>query len=356
MVKFFQSLNWYISLPILFFLSIGILVIFSSSQQLAVQQAVFALFGIILYVTIASFDYRSLKGLINPLYVIVIAFLVLVIIVGVETRGSVRWIDLGIFNVQPSEFAKPVLILLLAKFWSTNKTSWINMLKSIIWSSPFLVLIYKQPDLGTALTILAIWVGVLWAAGISLKKFAVLVLLFLFTIPMGWFVLHDYQRDRITSFFYPTKDPLGMGYNIIQSTIAVGSGQLFGRGLGSGTQSRLQFLPEFRTDFIFASIAEEMGLLGSLLIIAGYLFILIYCLTVAQRTSDFYGFLIICGVISMLMFQTIVNIGMNVGIFPITGITLPLVSYGGSSLVATLISLGLVASISKYSQRLTEEA
>lgn len=182
---------------------------------------------------------------------------------------------------------------------------------------------------------------------ISLRKILSLILIGTLIIPITWFFLHDYQKERITGFLAPELDPLGRGYNLIQSTIAVGSGQLFGRGLGRGTQSRLQFLPEFRTDFIFASIAEELGLLGSLVILLIYLYMLLYCLKIANQTEDKFSYLIIIGVSSMLLFQVFVNIGMNIGILPITGITLPLISYGGSSLIVTFICLGLIASVTK---------
>lgn len=159
--------------------------------------------------------------------------------------------------------------------------------------------------------------------------------------------MHSYQKERFLSFLSPEADPLGRGYNLIQARVAVGSGELFGRGLGMGTQSRLQFLPEYRTDFIFASIAEEMGFVGSVLILSLYLFFLIYCLKAAGKVDSGFSFLVIIGVFSMLLFQIVVNIGMNIGLLPITGITLPLISYGGSSLVATLLMLGLVASSAK---------
>ena len=182
----------------------------------------------------------------------------------------------------------------------------------------------------------------LLAARVSIKKILLLVVIALLIVPTSWFVLHDYQKERISSFLSPESDPLGKGYNMIQSRVAVGSGEIFGRGLGMGTQSRLQFLPEFRTDFIFASIAEEMGFVGSILILSLYLILLIYCLRLAHRVNNLFSCLVIIGVVSMFLFQIFVNIGMNVGLLPITGITLPLISYGGSSLIASLLSLGIL--------------
>ena len=343
-MKILGNINLPISLISFLLISIGILVIYSSSKELAIQQLIFTVIGMIFFFLVTQIELQSIKNLIKPLYIFILIMLIAVLILGFETRGALRWIPLGIFNIQPSEFAKPILILFLAKFWSDRRATWLNILKSLLWVAPFFILVFKQPDLGSALTLIAIWLGMLLVTHISVKKILVIALIIIFVIPTSWSFLHDYQRQRILSFLAPESDPLGKGYNLIQSTIAVGSGELFGRGLGRGTQSRLQFLPEFRTDFIFASIAEEMGFVGSLLLLSLYLFLLVYFLRVAQRVNNPFGLLVIMGVVSMFLFQVFVNIGMNVGLLPITGITLPLISYGGSSLIATLLSLGMVAS------------
>lgn len=351
-MRLYNIINWPIALSSLLLISIGILVIYSSSKELAFQQLIFTIVGIVVFFFISQFELSSIRNLISPIYIFITALLILVLILDIETRGSVRWIPLGIFNIQPSEFAKPALILLLAQFWSKNIPSWINIFKSLLWSTPFILLIFKQPDLGSSLTIIAIWMGMLLSARVSFRKMIVLTLIIICVVPTSWLFLHDYQKQRIFSFLAPESDPLGTGYNLIQSKIAVGSGELLGRGLGRGTQSRLQFLPEYRTDFIFASIAEELGFVGSLLILSIYLFLLTYCLKVAHQTNDLFSFLIVVGVVSMLLFQIFVNIGMNVGLLPITGITLPLISYGGSSLIATYFSLGLVASAARFKKRI----
>ncbi|MBU1032056.1 rod shape-determining protein RodA [Patescibacteria group bacterium] len=346
-MKFVNLINFPIFLSTLLLMSIGILVIYSSSKELAMQQFIFAAAGMILAFLILRLDLEALKNLINPLYILMIVLLVAVFILGIETRGALRWIPFGVFNIQPSEFAKPVLILFLAKFWSENLPTWRNIIKSILWTSVYFLLIFIQPDLGSSLTIIAIWLGVLFATRIPIRKIIILVLIIIISIPSSWIFLHDYQRQRVLGFLSPESDPLGRGYNLIQSTVAVGSGQLLGRGLGRGTQSRLQFLPEFRTDFIFASIAEEMGFVGSVLILSAYLFLLLYSIRIALRSRSHFLCLIVLGVVSMLLFQVFVNMGMNIGLMPITGITLPLISYGGSSLVATLLCLGMVASAGK---------
>jgi len=351
-MNFLKSVNWHIGLTSLFLISIGILVIYSSSKELAIQQFIYTSIGLIFFFFISQLDLFSIKKFIFPLFFSTALLLVIVLIVGIETRGSIRWIPLGFFNIQPSEFAKVVLILFLAQFWTKNNPSWINIFKSILWISPILFLIFKQPDLGSTLTLVAIWIGMLFASQIAFKKIIVLILIAFLIIPGSWFFLHNYQKQRIIGFLNPGSDPLGRGYNLIQSTISVGSGQLWGRGLGRGTQSRLQFLPEFRTDFIFASIAEELGFLGTVMILALYLYLLTFCLLIAYRSFDRFNFLTVIGVFSMILFQMFVNIGMNLGILPITGITLPLISYGGSSLIVTLMCLGLVSLIAKGKKRI----
>lgn len=351
-MKILPYINFPIILASLLLLLIGILVIYSSSPVLAFQQSLFVVIGFLSYIIVSQLNYKSFRVLVMPIYLFTLLLLLIVFILGVETRGVLRWIPLGPLNIQPSEFAKVALIIFLADFWVKREPTLTNILISMLWTAPFVILIFRQPDLGSVLTILAIWFGILFTSGVSFKKIAVVILISVSFFPAGLFFLQDYQKQRIAGFLTPGSDPLGTGYNLIQSTIAVGSGQLWGRGLGQGTQSRLRFLPEFRTDFIFASIAEELGLLGSSIILFAYLFLLVYCLKVSQKAPDSFGGLIASGVFSMLFFQTFVNIGMNLGLLPITGITLPLVSYGGSSLVATLTSLGFVSSVAKSERKI----
>lgn len=343
--------DFLITLPVILLLSLGILVIYSSDPRLAMQQSIFALVGLTIYWFLSLVDFESYNNYAKYLYIGVLALLLVVFVVGIETRGSLRWIQIGGINLQPSEFAKPILILFLAKFWSSSRVSWLNILKSFLMIVPLLGLVFKQPDLGTALTLLMIWLVMLVGANISVVKLAVMGFVSLILMPIVWIFLQDYQRLRVLSFISPFNDPLGSGYNIIQSTIAVGSGQITGRGLGRGTQSRLQFLPEYRTDFIFASIAEELGFLVSVVVIGLYGLIIGRSLKIIQDTQSRFGSLLIFGSLGMLFFQIVVNIGMNIGVVPITGITLPLLSYGGSSIVATLMSLGLVASVARFGRK-----
>lgn len=334
--------------PILLLLSLGIVVIYTSNTTLAIQQFIFSLIGLTLFFFLRIFDYRAIKPLIVTFYIFILICLVVTLVLGIESRGSIRWISVGPFNFQPSEFAKPILILALAHFWSQNLPTWKNILKSFAIFLPIGLMIFRQPDLGTTLTVGMIWFIMLLAASPHILKIALIVLVSIIITPLSWLLMQSYQKQRILSFFSPQQDPQGIGFHVIQSTIAVGSGQLIGRGLGRGTQSRLQFLPEFRTDFIFAFIAEELGFIGSLIVLCLYGTIFFLCYKILTNIGDRFGELIIMGVIGMLFFQTSVNIGMNIGLLPITGITLPLLSYGGSSIVTTLISLGLVASVAKF--------
>ena len=321
---------------------------------LAIAQTIFSAVGLGLFFLLRNIDYRFLGSVIKPLYIIILGLLVITFILGIETRGSVRWIPIGPFNLQPSEFAKPLIILLLADFWSKNYASWKNIFKSFLIISPIYLLVFRQPDLGTTLTLLFTWFGILIVSQISFFKLLSVVIGGISIIPIIWFNLHSYQKERIFSFISPQQDPQGIGFHVIQSTIAVGSGQFFGRGLGRGTQSRLQFLPEFRTDFIFAFIAEELGFIGSIIVLSLYAFLFVLGFKILNNIEDRFGELIVVGVFSLLFFQIFVNVGMNIGLLPITGITLPLLSYGGSSLITTLILLGLVSSVSRFGTKKAE--
>lgn len=342
-----------IILPTILLMSLGILVIYTSSPQLAATQAVVAAVGLCLFWFVSSINYEFYGVWAKHLYIIALFLLIIVFILGVETRGSVRWVWLGAFNLQPSELAKLAIIISLARFWSLNYPTWANIFKSLAIISPIIFLVFMQPDLGTTIVMLFIWIMALIAANVSIFKMVILICFSAVFTPLAWVFLKEYQRDRLLGFLSPHSDPLGVGYNAIQSTIAVGSGQLLGRGLGTGTQSRLQFLPEFRTDFIFASIAEELGFIGASIMLLLYFILITRCLKILSLSNNKFGNSLIMGVLGMLFIQVVVNIGMNIGIMPITGITLPLISYGGSSLIVTLISLGLVASVKRYSQRVS---
>jgi rod shape determining protein RodA len=264
----------------------------------------------------------------------------------------VRWIDFGFITLQGSEFAKPILILLFAFVFTRFDPKKLRtfVISLIVLIVPF-GLIFSQPDLGSSVIVAGIWLSMAFVAGSSLLYLFVLLITPVVASPFIWNILKDYQKARIEIFLNPASDPLGRGYNVIQAIIAVGSGQLFGRGLGRGTQSHLNFLPEQKTDFIFATTAEELGFVGVFLLLALFGFLIYRLLRATQIITDPEGSLIVVGVAVTLLSQIFINVGMNLGILPITGITLPLVSFGGSSLVAVFILLGLAESVLVVSKK-----
>ncbi len=351
--KVLKRADLFLFLAMILLLVFGLMAILSTNREAFGRQIIFALTGFLIYVAVSLFDYRLLKLVSVGFYTGVLGLLGLVLVSGVVTRGAVRWLDFGAAQFQPSEFTKVALILILAALLRarTGSLSLRIFLASLALTALPVILVYFQPDLGTSIILLTIWLGIAVAA--SLKP----VYLFLMLssglgllLPL-WSVLKSYQRQRIISFLNPVRDPLGSGYNVLQSQIAIGSGQFWGRGFGRGTQSHLQFLPEHYTDFIFAALSEEWGFVGALLLLLFFAVLLIRILMIARETQDDFGSLIAIGVFSFLLPQVFINVGMNLGIMPITGIPLPLVSYGGSSLWVTMIALGLVQSVALRRQR-----
>lgn len=352
MTKHFLGLDWKLFFCILFLLAIGLVAVSSLARDLFPQQLFHILIGLLFFFLFSKIDYHLYPHFKWWIYIGAILFLISTFVFGVVTRGAVRWIKLFDFTLQPSELIKPLMVVFSASFFQEGKEfSLNNLIKTFGLIILPISLVFLQPALGSSLVILLSWIGIVFAAGLPLKIFFVALVVFFAGLPLGWRILHQYQQQRIISFFNPMADPLGAGYNLIQSVVAVGAGQLFGRGLGKGTQAQLMFLPERHSDFIFASIAEEFGFLGSLILIlvTGFLFWKI--LEIAQSSCDRFGFLICVGIFFLLISQTMINVGMNLGLLPVTGVTLPLVSYGGSSLVATLTSLGIVSNVGSQRKR-----
>jgi len=328
--------------------TLGAFAILSADFSSFESQLIFLVVGLALYFLVAFNDYGFYRSYSWYIYVLGVLSLLGVFAVGISIRGSVRWYDLKVFNFQPSELAKLFEILVLAALFSPLSGRYLTSKRIVL--SFFLMMIYaflivRQPDLGNGFIVLGIWVIMSLYAGIRFKYIVFLTLsVFLLSFP-AWSALHSYQRQRIISFINPYSDPLSSGYNVIQSVVAVGSGGILGRGFGRGTQSHLNFLPEHKTDFIFASFSEEWGLLGALILLGLYCAMLVRILKISKGSSSDFGSLICVGVFSLLFVQLLVNIGMNIGIVPVTGITLPLVSYGGSSLIITNLCLGLVQSV-----------
>lgn len=302
------------------------------------------------FIVFSMMDYNQLRKSASFLFLFALGFLAAVLIIGQTTHGTTGWIRFGSLGFQPVELVKIILIIVLAKFLSrTDFSAARSVIMSFVFTAILFGLVMLQPDLGSGILFMFVWFGLIIFRGIPWRWVAILLVLAAILGAAGWTVLEPYQKDRVLSFLDPFRDSSSSSYQAVQSIVAVGSGKILGRGLGSGSQSQLHFLPEASTDFVFAAIAEEFGFLGIALFFAA-LFVIFYRLYIAAKTSrDDFGYLVISGFFVLIACETIINSAMNVGLFPIMGIPLPLVSYGGSSLLSTFIGLGIVQSI--YRQR-----
>ena len=310
----------------------------------------------------SAFDYRIFRVHFSPvlaLYIAGVLGIVLVYALGITVRGARSWIDLGFFRVEPVEPLKIAIILILAKYFSGRHVEMYRLRNVVIPGIYMLipaVLVFLQPDMGSLAVLLVIWFGVVIVAGIKWKHLAVLTGAGLAVATFAWsFLLYDYQRERVLTLLDPTRDPLGASYQTIQSIVALSSGGLWGKGIGQGTQSQLGFLPDAATDFIFAAIAEELGMAAALVVLALFGVLLWRLMRIAQSARNNFARLAVVGIALMLMAQIFFNIGMVVGLLPVTGLTLPLVSYGGSSMLTVMIALGFANSIHRRTQRTYEE-
>jgi len=355
MIKNFLKLDWINMATVFLLLALGLTALYSVSWVDNVlnlehfnRQIVALILGLILATFFASFDYRLLSSYSTRFYFVTIAMLLAVFFLGTTVRGTTGWIGFENLRFQPVEIVKLIMIIFLASFLSKKKTE-LEMLPRIIASIVLVALpvylVLKQPDFGSAAVIIAIWIGMLIASGINKKSLAIIFLVGVLAATSGWFILKNYQKARIINFVKPSNDPLGSGYNVIQSIVAVGSGGIFGKGLGHGSQSQLNFLPEKHTDFIFASIAEELGMIGSAIVLILYGTLLYRLKETARLARDNFGYLVVIGIIIMIFVQIFINIGMNIGIVPVAGVPLPLLSFGGSSLITILASLGIIQSV-----------
>ena len=329
----------------------GVFVIASTGGQGSPSpwsQASFIVIGLGCFLLFAKSDYRALKRYTPALYLVMIGLLLLVQLFGVEILGAKRWIDLGVIQLQPSEIVKLLLIIILAKYLA-ERASEPPSLRELIQTGVYLALptalVLTQPDLGTTIIFAAVWGSILLATKPKWRHLLVLLVLLGILAPLGWGLLAPYQRERLETFLDPSLDPLGSGYNVTQSTIAIGSGMFLGRGLGEGTQASGGFLPVHHSDFIFASLVEQLGFLGGLILLLLYAVMLLRGLRAFRLTPDRFGLYLAVGISTMLIFHLLINVGMNLGIMPVTGIPLPLVSYGGTSIIITFASLGVLQSI-----------
>ncbi len=347
-------LDWLIIASSLLLIVFGLIIIYSleintgNGLGLFYKQLVFFLIGVVLFVIMTSVNYIHLSSYHWYVYAIGILLLVAVMLFGVEIRGVRGWFVVGPVSFQPVEFVKIFIIIFFAKFYSLYgpfMAQWRYVAMSILLIVPYLVLLVIQPDLGSGFIVAVIWMVMLFFTKIRGRQLAILAGLALLIMSLGWQVMAPYQKARLTTFLDPDKDPLGQGYNIKQALTAIGSGELLGRGLGLGPQSQLRFLPENRTDFIFSVIAEELGFVGATILLLLFALLLYRIIITAKCTHEPFGFYVVIGVSAFLAIQTYMNIAMNLSLFPVTGIPLPLVSQGGSSLWSILIVLGIVQSV-----------
>lgn len=347
----FASIDWWLLIPVVILLVFSLVTLYTISTELFRSQLIFIIFSSIVFFGLSRLNPSVLRYYSIPIYLGSLIILAAVLVFGVETRGTVRWIEIFGVRIQFSEILKPFLALALASYLANLKNySFKSFVSVIILLLPLFVLIFRQPDLGNAAIYGIVTILALLIYGFPYKWFFVGFLLFLSSIPFLWVTLHEYQKQRVLTFLDPDKDPLGASYNAIQAVIAIGSGMIIGKGLGQGTQVSLNFLPEQHTDFIFATISEELGFMGALVIIACFAVILYRLYQIIKSSEDKFSRIFSVLVFLIIFVHFTVNVGMNLAILPIVGITLPLVSYGGSSLLSIFILFGLLFAVNNKSR------
>jgi rod shape determining protein RodA len=351
--RLLHNVDWPLLANVLFIIALSVLSMWTlapgrGGSALAWRQLSWVAVGLVALLTVVCLDYRSLVRVAPALYAGGLGLLLVVLLVGRTVSGARRWIHLGPITFQPSELFKLVFVLMLA--WALTSRRDVPLSRGTLIGTlalvgvPFL-LVVRQPDLGTALVLIPVLIAVLIGIGVRWKVLGAFALAGVAALPVGWLVLKPYQRDRLLVYLDPFRDPLGTAYNVIQAKIAIGSGQLLGKGVSGATQSRLAFLPERHTDFIFAVFAEMWGFIGCLVLIAAYSLLVLRGFEIAAGTRDPRGRVLALGVTAAFATQTLINLGMVTGLLPVVGIPLPLMSYGGSSMVASLMGLGLLLSI-----------
>ncbi|WP_296647228.1 rod shape-determining protein RodA [Romboutsia sp. 13368] len=357
MAKLIKQLDWKLIIIVLCIFSFGLLMLSSATHanetgnyfQLYKQGLSFGL-GVLMLIGILLFDYNFLGKYYKGLYIISLVLLVVVLIpgIGAERGGARSWLNLGPLDFQTSEIVKFTFVLSYAKIVESKKGK-LNTLKEIvpvvIYALPFIGLLFAQPDLGTAIVFCCIILGMLFTAGLSIKLIKRVAIIAVVSLPIMYMMMAPHQKQRIEAFLNPDDPTLKGNYQVMQSLIAIGSGGLTGKGLYNGTQNQEGFLPVQESDFIYAVIGEELGAIGMGIVILLYALFLLRMIILAREAKDFYGTLIIVGVMSMFTYQIIQNIGMTVAVIPVTGVTLPFISYGGSSLLTSLANLGLVLNV-----------
>lgn len=356
--RLFTSFDWTLFALTLLIAVIGTVNIYSATVSFKVvgapfylRQAYWILAGLFLIIVVCSVDYHVLEDVSYWVYGILLFLLVVVMVAGKTSMGATRWLHLGFINIQPSEPMKIVIIMVFARFFNARHYPEGLRLRDLGYPLLLLggpaLLIMKQPDLGTAIMVILIAVSLMVYVGVRWGTVVTVVLAALPTVYVAWhYFLREYQKNRILNFVNPERDPLKSGYHIIQSKIAVGSGGFFGKGFLHGTQSHLRFLPEQHTDFAFSVFSEEWGFFGCLILVVLYLFLVLWGLHIAGRCNDRFGSLLAIGVTAMLFWHIVINMGMVIGLFPVVGVPLPFFSYGGTSMVTSMVGVGLLLNIS----------
>jgi rod shape determining protein RodA len=353
--RLYFHIDWALVASILALCGIGVAMIYSSTSDptrgnadLYVTQLYAIVLGLGAMLVMLTLDYRAFTDKSHLIYLALLGVLLYVLFFGDVQMGAQRWIRIGSFNLQPSEFAKIGLALVLAKFFGENRGSpgWTDLVIAGVLTTLPLLLIAKEPDLGTAVTLLPVFFAIAYLAGMQLRIFGIIAVCLVLAAPIAWtFALKDYQKSRISTFLDPSRDAKGAGYQQIQARITVGSGGLTGKGFRQGTQGQLRFLPVAHNDFIFSVLAEEKGFAGVLVALGLYLFVILRSLEAARLAKDRLGSYLVIGVLAGFTFQVVYNITMSAGLAPVKGLTLPLMSYGGSSMIATLAGFGLVLNV-----------
>jgi rod shape determining protein RodA len=336
---------------------IGILTLYSTTQggsedrgvPVYQKQAIWLALGILAMLTVILVDHRHMDHYAYAIYLVSILFLLYVLLFGRSIAGAKRWIELGPIRFQPSEFIKITMTLALAKYFQNNPREGKYSLSQL--RIPFLLfvipfcLVLLEPDLGTAIILLLIFLSICLFLGLTTPSIYVLLFVGIASLPMGWLSLKEYQKDRVLTFLDPSRDPLGSGYHIIQSKIAIGSGGVLGKGFLHGTQTRLHFLPEQHTDFIFSAFAEQWGFVGGALLLAGYLLVIFWAFNICSRAKNRFGMILGLGITFLLFWHVAINLGMCLALLPVVGIPLPFFSYGGSFLLVMFTAIGLLLNI-----------
>ncbi|MGL4687991.1 MAG: rod shape-determining protein RodA [Fusobacteriaceae bacterium] len=357
-IKKIKKISFRLPLNALCILALSLMSIYSTTSNRTMsyfyRELIFIGVGLIVYLFVSLIDYKNYQRYTKLIYIFNILILLSVIFLGTMRLGAQRWIDLGFIVIQPSEFSKILIILTFSEYLVRNYTTNRNdgfkkMIKAFLHIVPIFLLVAKQPDLGTSLSLIFIYFIILFISGLNWRIVIISLGTIILSIPVGFFfLLKPYQKQRILTFLNPEADLLGSGWNVTQSKIAIGSGGFFGKGFFNSTQSKLRFLPEAHTDFIASVFLEEKGLLGGAVLLLLFLWLIFQIVQIGDKAKDEYGKLICYGIASVFLFHVIVNVGMVMGIMPVTGKPLLFMSYGGSSLILSFVMLGIVQSVKVY--------